>query len=78
MPVALLTDTFLIAGCPFTIPPGVPQPCLTAQWLVPTVRVLINAMPAVMQTSVGLCLSPEFIPQGPPMVVTTQVRVLAT
>ncbi len=77
MPVATLADTFLVAGCPFTLPttPPKPQPCVRVQWLVPATRVLINGQPAILQLSSGLCLSAEQIPQGPPTVVATQTRV---
>jgi hypothetical protein len=78
MPVATMADTSLVAGCAFTVPPGKPQPCLKVQWLVPAVRVLINGQPALIQTSTGLCQSPEQIPQGPPTIVATQPRVIAT
>ena len=53
-PVATLADTYLVAGCAFTIPPGKPQPCIKVQWLVPAARVLGNGEPAILQTSVGL------------------------
>jgi uncharacterized Zn-binding protein involved in type VI secretion len=74
-PVATASDTYPIAGCPFTVPPGKPQPCVTVRWLVPASRVLINGQPAILQTSTGLCQSGEQIPQGAPIVVTSQARV---
>jgi uncharacterized Zn-binding protein involved in type VI secretion len=74
-PAATLADTYTIAGCPFTVPPGKPQPCVTVRWLVPAMRVMINGNPAILQNSVGLCQSAEQIPQGPPNVIVTQVRV---
>jgi len=40
-------------------PPGKPQPCIRVQWLVPAARVLVNGQPVLLQTSTGLCLSPE-------------------
>ncbi|GAB4574776.1 MAG: hypothetical protein Kow0077_23000 [Anaerolineae bacterium] len=70
-----LADTFLVSGCPFTVPGPKPQPCVRLQWLVPAARVRINGSPALLQTSTGLCLSAEQLPQGPPNVVVTQVRV---
>jgi hypothetical protein len=76
-PVATVADTFLIAGCPFMAGPK-PQPCVTVQWLVPALRVLVGGQPAVLQDSTGLCLSVEQIPQGPPSVVVTQIRVKGT
>lgn len=77
-PVATLGDTFLVAGCAFTVPGPKPQPCVKVQWLVPATRVLINGVPAILQTSSGLCQSVEQIPQGAPIVVMTQVRVVGT
>ena len=78
MPAATLGDQYVVAGCAFTIPPGKPQPCIKVQWLVPAVRVLINGQPAILQTSTGLALSAEQIPQGPPTIVSTQPRVVAS
>jgi len=77
-PVATLSDTYLVAGCAFTVPPGKPQPCVKVQWLVPAARVLVGGQPAVLQTSTGLCQSAEQIPQGPPNVVVTQLRARGT
>jgi len=73
-PVATVSDTFLVAGCVFTVGPK-PQPCVKVQWLVPATRVLINGQPAILQDSVGLCQSADQIPAGPPTVITTQPRV---
>lgn len=75
-PVATLADQFLIAGCAFTVPSGKPQPCVKVQWLTPATRVFVNGQPVILQSSTGLCQSPEGIPQGPPIVVTTQPRVI--
>jgi len=75
-PVATLSDTFLVAGCAFTVPVPKPQPCVKVQWLAPAMRVLVNGQPAILQTSAGLCQSAEQIPQGAPIVVATQTRVL--
>ena len=77
-PVATLGDTYLVAGCAFTVPPSKPQPCLKVQWLVPATRVMVGGQPAILQNSNGLCQSAEQIPQGPPSVVTTQMRVTGT
>lgn len=74
-PVATLGDTYPITGCPFTVPPGKPQPCIKVQWLVPAARVTVNGQPVILQTSSGICLSPEQIPQGPPNILVTQTRV---
>lgn len=77
-PVALLSDVCMVAGCAFTIPPAVPMPCLKVQWLVGATRVLVMGQPPLVQSSVGLCLNPLQAPQGPPTVIMTQTRVIAT
>lgn len=77
-PVATLSDTYLIAGCPFTLPSGKPQPCVKVQWLVPASRVMVSGQPVILQTSTGICQSAEQIPQGAPIVIATQTRVSGT
>lgn len=77
-PVATMADTYLVAGCAFTVPPGKPQPCVKVQWLVPALRVFVGGQPAILQTSTGICQSAEQIPQGPPTVLVTQVRASGT
>ena len=74
LPAATLGDTYMVAGCPFTVGPKY-QPCIKVQWLVPSGRIMINGQPAILQTSSGLCQSAEQIPQGPPQIVATQTRV---
>jgi len=80
-PVATFVDVSTVAGCPFQIPIGTgtkPQPCVSVKWLVPATRVMVNGQPALLQTSTGLCLSAEQIPQGPPTITVNQTRVIAT
>jgi hypothetical protein len=48
------------------------------QWLVPAARVKASLSPVVLQASVGLCLAADQAPQGPPVVVATQPRVIGT
>jgi uncharacterized Zn-binding protein involved in type VI secretion len=77
-PVALVNDTYTIAACPFQVPIGTgtkPQPCVKVQWTVPASRVRVGGQPVILTTSTGLCLSAEQIPQGPPTVTMTQMRV---
>ena len=81
-PVATMASQILVTGCPFTIPGPKPQPCLTIEWLMPATRVLVMGQPALVQPAPGpgqgLCLSPEQIPNGPPIVAAVQPRVVAT
>ena len=78
MPIATMADFYPIAGCVFTLPGPKPSPCIKVQWLVPATRVLVNGQPALLQTSSGLCQSPEQAPQGPPTIISTQLRVIGT
>jgi hypothetical protein len=77
-PVAVVSDTTTVAGCSFQVPvgPGTkPQPCMKVQWLVAALRVKVGGQAALLKDSKGLCQSAEQIPQGPPSVKMTQVRV---
>lgn len=77
-PVATMGDTFLVAGCAFTVPPSKPQPCVKVQWLVPATRVRVGGQFVIVQSSSGLCQSAEQIPGGPPSVTVTQLRAKGT
>lgn len=74
--LATVADTFIVNGCPFQIPAVVPipSPCVTVRWLVPATRVKVNGSPTLSRSSVGLCLSAAQVPQGPVMIVNTQMR----
>jgi hypothetical protein len=79
--VLTLADQYTISGCPFQIPVGAgtkPQPCVRIQWTVGATRVRVGGQPALIQSSVGLALSAESIPGGPPVVVPAQTRAMAT
>lgn len=73
-PMFVQTDTFIIAGCPFTLPGPTPSPCIRVQWIVPDTRTFINNTPTLSQTSTGLCISAAGAPQGTVIVAATQVR----
>lgn len=79
--LALATDTFTIAGCPFQIPVGagtVPHPCVKVQWTKPNLRTTVNGTPTLAEDSVGLCLAADQAPQGPVSVVQTQPQASGT
>lgn len=80
MPVAVLTDQGVVAGCPFTVPtpPPKPQPCVTTKWIVGATRVLAGGQPVLINPCVALCFSVEQIPGGPPIIASSQTRVIAT
>jgi hypothetical protein len=67
-------DTFTVAGCTFTLPPGTPSPCLSVKWLVTDQNVKTGS-PTLSKSSSGLCMSGANVPQGPVSIVSTQSRV---
>lgn len=73
----LVTDVTTVAGCPFTLPGPKPSPCVTVQWTGPAQRVKVNGTTVLLQSSVGLCKSPEGVPQGTAMVSGAQTKVFA-
>ncbi|MEM9293219.1 MAG: hypothetical protein AAGD01_16170 [Acidobacteriota bacterium] len=76
-PVGMLNHQSPVAGCPFQIPtPGgpKPQPCVRVQWTLGTLRVKANGIPVINRSAIGMCFSIEGIPQGPPIIATTQMR----
>lgn len=73
-PPVLQSDVGMVAGCPFVVS-GAPSPCLTVSWMTGTTRVLIEGRPALVQSSTGLCIGPA--PQGAPIIMVTQPRVVA-
>jgi hypothetical protein len=77
-PALVLTDLCTVAGCVFVVGPK-PQPCVTARWLSGASKVLVFGKPVlVQQPANGLAFSAEQAPQGPPTVLSCQIRVVAT
>ena len=52
MPTATTTAPWVVAGCP-GVPSAVP-PCVTAQWLLGTVRVTSMGQPLVVQSGTAI------------------------
>jgi hypothetical protein len=68
-----MTAPYVVAGCTFPPPPGANGPCVTAQWVNGTTRVVSNGQPLVVQSSQAICA-----PTGTPLVIAvTQTRVSA-
>ena len=72
--VLVLSDVTSVSGCPF-FAGNKAQPCVQVKWTSAATRILINGQPPLLSTGSGLCQSIEQIPQGPPSIVMTQVRV---
>jgi hypothetical protein len=70
-PTVTQPTPYVVAGC--TLPPPIAAngPCITAQWITGTTRVLSNGMPLLLFSSQAIC-APTATPL---MIVVTQVRV---
>jgi hypothetical protein len=67
--VATQAGPYVVAGCPFNI--IVPIPCVTAQWIMAAMRVMVGGVPVVLQDSQAIC-----VPNGTPLnIIVTQIRV---
>lgn len=75
-PVVTAADTFLIAGCAFTLPPAVPSPCLTVQWVQPATNSTSSGNPTLTMASVGLCQAATQAVQGTVIISETQPSVV--
>jgi hypothetical protein len=71
-PTVTVSAPYVVAGCAMPPPPAGNGPCVTAQWLMGSTRVLSNGQPLVLIDSQAICL-----PTGTPLlIVATQTRVL--
>jgi hypothetical protein len=66
--LALSSDQFTVTGCQA-------GSCVRVVWLVPDVRVSVNGIATLSETSIGVCVDPNNLPQGPVVVLGTQFRV---
>jgi len=74
VPTVLLSGPYVVAGCALPPPPAANGPCVSAQWLTGTTRVLSNSQPLLVQSSQALCA-----PTGTPLLIlVTQTRANAT
>ena len=74
MPVATMSDEFVVAVCPFIVA-NAPHPCVKVVW-TPATRVLINGQPAILQSGPGVGQAADRAPQGIVTVGATQTRVI--
>jgi len=73
-PTVTMTAPYVVAGCALPPPPAANGPCVTAQWIVGTTRVLSNGQPLLVQSSQAICA-----PTGTPLIIAvTQIRASAT
>jgi uncharacterized Zn-binding protein involved in type VI secretion len=76
-PAALLSDLTTVAGCPLASQPT-PSPCVTVTWIAGSTRMLAGGQPVLLQTSTGLAQNPALAPQGAPLILAAQTRVLGS
>jgi len=70
-PVINQPTVYTIAGCAFPPPPAGNGPCVTAQFIVGSMRVKAGGQPVLLQDSQAICT-----PTGTPLtIVMTQMRV---
>jgi hypothetical protein len=69
----LLTDTYIVAGCPFFMG-NVPSPCMKVNWLSPSTTRIIEGVPVLLNTSIGICQSAAGVAQGPANIISFQTR----
>jgi hypothetical protein len=70
-----MTDVFMIVGCVFNVL-GVPAPCVNVQWTMPALQFSVHGVPALLATSIGLCIGGSGA--LPAIVTPGQMTVLAT
>ena len=73
-PVATIADSFVVSGCHYVDSVASSQ-CLTVKWLLAAKRVFVNGKNVILSNSVGVCQNANQVPQGPPNVLNTQLRV---
>ena len=70
-PAVSQASPWTVARCGF-VPPGGNGPCVSATYVAAATRVLIEGMPAVLQSSTSICT-----PTGTPLIpVQVQTRVI--
>ena len=75
-PALLETDVHSVAGCAFQIS-GKPSPCIRIQWSGGAAKMKVNGVGVLLQSSIGMCYSPEGAPQGVANIVSTQMKISA-
>lgn len=64
----LLSDVYLIAGCPYQM--RSPSPCTKVIWVSGSSLLFVKGQPALTLASVGLCVSDSGTPQGPAIIAS--------
>jgi hypothetical protein len=75
MPTVFLSSPYVVAGCALPPPPAANGPCITATYVVGSVRVTSMGQPLLLIDSQSICA-----PTGTPLLpaVSIQARAVAT
>lgn len=76
-PAMLESDISSVAGCPFTLPNGKPQPCIKIEWTAGAAMCKSNGIKVLVKSSIGKCISAEGATQGLAIIAQTQVKTQA-
>lgn len=68
------SDTFTIAGCPFTLGAS-PHPCTQVNWVQPAVRCQVAGDFTLTEDSIGMCEAADMAIQGTVVINFTQAQV---
>jgi hypothetical protein len=66
------SDTFLVVGCPFTLPPAILHPCVEVRWVQAALRTQAAGDFALNEDSVGLCVAADQAVQGTVLICFAQ------
>ena len=73
-PIVTMPTPYVVAGCALPPPIAANGPCITAQFMTGSVRVLAGGLPVLLLDSLATC-----VPTGTPLIIAvTQPRVLGT
>jgi hypothetical protein len=76
-PALLESDMHPVVGCPFTVPPGKPQPCIRIEWTAGATMCKSDGTKVLVQSSIGKCISAEGATQGLAIIAQTQMKAQA-
>lgn len=70
-PIITLPTMYAVAGCAFPPPPVASGPCVTANFVIGSTRILAGGTPVLLSDGQAVC-----VPTGTPLIVAvTQTRV---
>jgi hypothetical protein len=73
-PVVTIESPYAIAGCLLPPPPAANGPCVTGQFVVAALRVMVEGTPTLLLDSQGIC-APTGVPLLP---MSAQMRAIGT